>query len=257
VKNTNHHLKLLAACASVAAVGAAWSSNAAAAIISTGGTLTGVSPSTVGTGTPSFDATQSGNVDDFNPSTGQTFEDHVTYASASGSIGPSGLSLNTQAQTFYSALTNAPQLQGNVTGTLGFDVTEAETATFSWANIFSTASPMHGSLEIKSSGGSVVLGCVVQGLEAGVGGGCEVGTMPSATNGSTPLAKQGSFDLAAGEYSLLFSVNSGTNFGYPDNAGYDFSMNVTPVPLPAGLPLLLSGLAAFGASSGLTRRPRA
>lgn len=257
MKSNAHHSKLLVTCASVIAIGVLYSGNATATIISTGGTLTGVSPGTVGTGTAAFNATQSGDVDDFNPVTFQPFKDHVTYASASGSIGPSALSLNVQAQTFYSALTNAPQLEGNVTGTLGLNVTEAETDTFSWTNLFSTFTPTRGSLALESSGGSVVLGCVAEGLQAGVGGGCEVGAKPSGTNGSAPLLNQGSFNLAAGEYSLVFSAASGTNTGTPDNTGYDFSMNVSPVPLPAGLPLLLSALAALGVFSHLTRQTRA
>jgi len=256
MKNT-HHSSLLTACASVTLIAALSSGNAAAAMISTGGTLTGVSPGSVGTGAPAINSTQSGDVDDVNPFTGQTFKDHVTYASVSGSVGPSALSLDAQAQTFYSALTNAPQLEGNITGTIGLDVTEAETATFSWANVFSTYFPRHGSLTIKSASGAVVLGCVAEGLMAGVNGGCEVGATPSPTDGSATLLKQGSFNLAAGEYSLLFAVSSGTNVGHPDNAGYDFSMNVTPVPLPAGLPLLLSGLASLGTATRLTRRSRA
>ena len=64
---------------------------------------------------------------------------------------------------------------------------------------------------------------------------------------SSSLPTQGTFNLAPGEYTLFYEMNSGYDpqGGTSADAG-DFSFNMSVVPLPATLPLLLSGLGAVG-----------
>jgi hypothetical protein len=237
----SRYLKQLVLGSVAATVGMLSSGNAAADIISTGGTLTNVSPAAVGTGAVSFNATHTTRVTDYNP-VGQPYQIDFTDTSVVGSIGPSAVSLNAQAKT-WTGVTGV-QAQGHATGTLGFDLTQSGAATFSWANLVNSIQP-RDSLVIKAADGSIVLGCVGSSSYYGVAGGCEAGAQPRGDDPSASLLQQGAFNLAAGAYSLFFSIASGPYVGTSDNAGYAFSLNVTPVPLPAGLSLLLCGLAAL------------
>src|ERR1700730_6499593 len=78
---------------------ALYSGGTYADMVSTGGTLTGVSRSTIGLGSPSFDATHSTLVTYFDP-TGHQVTGNFMDTSVSGSIVPSGISIDAQAQTF-------------------------------------------------------------------------------------------------------------------------------------------------------------
>ena len=69
----NHRFKRLMPVASAVALGLFCSGNATADIISTGGTLSGVTPATVGTGATSFSGTHVTQVTDANPVTGQIY----------------------------------------------------------------------------------------------------------------------------------------------------------------------------------------
>jgi hypothetical protein len=54
--------------------------------------------------------------------------------------------------------------------------------------------------------------------------------------------------LAAGTYVLEVRGSLLAGDGVPGSSGsYSGVLNLTPVPLPAGLPLLLSGVSMFGA----------
>ncbi len=71
----------------------------------------------------------------------------------------------------------------------------------------------------------------------------------AATTGN--VATLGTVNLAAGSYVLeVRGLVTGTNGG-----GYTGELNVAPVPLPAALPLVLSGFGALGAF-GVRRRRR-
>ncbi len=76
-------------------------------------------------------------------------------------------------------------------------------------------------------------------------------------NGSATTVQIGSsgapIDLSAGQYVLEVS---GTTAG-ADGGQYVGSLNLTPVPLPPGLPMLLCGIGALAAASRLRRDPTA
>ena len=252
----NHRFKRLMPVASAVALGLFCSGNATADIISTGGTLSGVTPATVGTGATSFSGTHVTQVTDANPVTGQIYTADFTDTALSGSISPTALSVHAEAHTFYSIVKPFPQAIGGGGGTIGFNVTQAGTATFSWENLRSNAA-LRDSLVIKAADGSVVFGCAgsVFSFNGGYSrtGGCEAGADPSQ-NPSDPLLQQGSISLAAGIYSLSFGVSSDRLVGTADDGMYNFSLNMAPVPLPAGLPLLLGGLATLTSAGAMRRR---
>lgn len=224
----------------------------AATIDSTGGTLAGVSPGTVGSGSVTFNASHSTIITDLNPFTNQTFQENFTDTTVSGSIGPDAISVNAQAQSAITGAKPGLQAAGSVTGSIGFTVAQSTSAAFTWSDLVASFEP-HDSLTIKAADGSIVLGCV--GRDFAVTGGCELGKLPNINFGSTDiLLTQGAFNLGPGSYSLLFSDSSGILMGNVDDAAFQFGLNVTPVPLPAALPLLLGGLAAFGFSARRSSR---
>jgi hypothetical protein len=231
-----------------AALVALYSSGADADIVSTGGTLTGVSPSTVDAGSPSFDATHSTMIT-FIDNTGHQVTQNFMDTSVSGSIQSSGISIDAQAQTAVSF--GGVLAEGSASGVIGFDVTSAETVSFSWLDSVTGNSGRdpNGTLDIKAADGSVVLGCAVTDafLSGPNLGGCETGALPNAQILPPGLLRQGQFDLAAGQYTLDLTIGSTVAVGNPSNGDFQFSVApVAPVPLPAALPLLLSGLAGMG-----------
>jgi hypothetical protein len=80
------------------------------------------------------------------------------------------------------------------------------------------------------------------------GGALDGWTIPYGPNGSMSMAFTN--DLPAGTYDLQIRGQVNTDSG---TGGYGGDLDLTPVPLPAGLPMLLCGLGLVGA---LARRRR-
>jgi hypothetical protein len=218
----------------------------AAIVQPTGGTLSGVTPTTVAAAYGPFVAASYSDlcggdcyaVDAGGP--GDRPPGLTQIASISGRYFENGL-------TFRAAATTECDFSfcryiHEVSGTLGFDVTRSTPFQFDWSETERSAQNpgwnwlnFVDSLTLKQEDGSTILECV-GGVYFAMSG-CGVGTAP-VRDGSNLLS--GELELSAGHYDLDFRVESGYMTGYPSNA--DFTFSLTAVPIPAALPLWLSGL---------------
>jgi hypothetical protein len=176
-------------------------------------------------------------------------EEFATLSTLDGAYTPDSLSLDAASYTIGGN-------QGTANEFLTFTVTASSTFQYSWSQTADLGGGDAG-LELMQqdftapSGYDSVFGCIGKGVGGPGPGGCALspefsGTVPNIANSSS-LPTQGTFNLAPGEYTLFYEMNSGydPNGGTPADAG-DFSFNMSVVPLPATLPLLLSGLGAAG-----------
>ncbi len=220
-----------------------------ATIVGTGGSVSsGSNTQPIAAGNTTFSVSSSTTILTGEPPTIPTI---VQIGQASGAIGPTGISLQAGAQSICSF--GNCYIYGDASGSFGFQITAPSAVTFSWSDIAS-ANPT-SSLDIVSASNGVVLGCVGSDLLIDPNlGGCALNANPSGQFHG-PLSQGGTFNLAAGLYTLNFAANSTFLVGTPDNAGFDFSLigPGTTVPLPASLWMLLGGFAAL-AVGGHRRR---
>jgi hypothetical protein len=129
-------------------------------------------------------------------------------------VGPSGSSIQSALISFNTEFTGISNLQGRIIGVTG---------TFSAANNLGT----------PASGNTVVDSWINTSPVAGV----------NTVNLDSTAFGPGTYDLQI----------RGEVLGSPASGGYGGSVTFTPVPLPAALPLLLSGLGLFGGLGGRRR----
>ena len=231
----------------VALVLAAASLSASAAmIVPTGGTalvVPGVEPGTqtIAGQYGSFFAGNYVNVPDWHG--GMPIDYPVGTATVYGNVTPEALRLNVGAHTVISDQTYV----GRARGSIGFDLTDDTALSFSFLqsqgafdNVFADAA-----VTIRDAQGNIVFGCT-GGSPAYdfTFGGCAVGSQPAPTPNEDLLPNDGFMQLLAGHYDISFEADASIFTGV--GVSSDFRLNLSVVPLPAALPLLLSGLGVLG-----------
>jgi len=175
----------------------------------TGGTLVGVTPTTVSAAYGSFSATDN--------------LDGGTLASVSGNYSQTGLTLNSAANTIY--LVQTPVV-GTDSGTIGFTLSADTEYQFAWTSSYAGPPNAGASLTITGSAGNVVLSCSVAGYPEPLG--CVAG--PGAGTGVT-LSPTLIATLPADTYSIAFSTTAGYQFGTPVDSNFAFGFGPPPPPV--------------------------
>jgi hypothetical protein len=175
--------------------------------------------------------------------------EYATLTTLDGTYTPDSLSVHAASYTVGGQ-------QGIANEFLPFTITASSTFQYSWSQSADLGGGDAGVELMRQdfsapSGYDSVFGCIGKGVGGPGPGGCAlspefVGSVPIITNSSS-LPTQGTFNLQPGEYTLFYEMNSGydPSGGTLADAG-DFSFDMSVVPLPATLPLLLSGLGAAG-----------
>lgn len=213
---------IAAALVATCAANIAWASP----ITVTGGGLTaGSNTTTLPTGAVgTFIATDSRTDTEFLPN-GTGVTDQVSSATASVHVSSSGLSIDTSSDGSTYIQYPSGQLLHSILGTQGsftLDVTAAGTYDY-----IATSNPQSQE-KITDAAGSTLLstGCVEASLSCA---------------GGTSFA--GSLALSQGLYTLSFTDTAFQLVGNTENSTMSFSLQPSPVPLPAAAWLLLSGFA--------------
>lgn len=202
----------------------------------------------------------SGAVDDFSIGASDTYSDGVTYSSTTIPFSVDPDSLNGEISIASASVSSNAKLDLDIGQTpIGYEI---------WGNASSHAETAMNSLDdndATSLGEAVVdlaftltsdysFSFISNAFEAEGAGESEV-ELINATTGNVVFSQivsenkqtlDFSGNLDAGNYTLYLGALSNAIDGDTGSSDLEYTLQVTAVPLPASLPLLLSGLAALG-----------